>query len=184
MPITPPQPRAWWHEPVGVHEKIWLVIVVVLALAMFLMMPAWHAFGAQNSPNESYRVAPEQYWQKVTAFSAGDGPGSEKTPAGIKPKGDDVYLGALKFGWVPSQLVLTTGRQYRIHVSSKDVNHGFSIHRNGETAQKANFQVVPGYEYVITMTFDQPGTYDIVCQEYCGIGHHVMVGKFIVERGN
>jgi cytochrome c oxidase subunit 2 len=183
MPLAPPEPRVWWNTPIGWHEKVWLTVVVALGLAMFIMMPVWHVLGAQNSPTETYRVAPERFWEKVDAFTAGDGVLSEKTAAGIRPLGDDVYLGALRFGWMPGQIVLETGRRYRFHLSSRDVNHGFSIHQQGDASRKANFQVVPGYEYVITMTFDQPGVYDIVCQEYCGIGHHVMVSKFIVQGG-
>lgn len=184
MPITPPQARNWWSLPVGRIEKVWLAIVVALGLAMFVTMPVWHAFGAQNSPTETYRVSPDYFWKKVDAFNAADGQMSVRTEQGIKPTGEDVYLGAQRFSWVPNTLVLEAGRTYRLHVSARDVNHGFSIHREGEPSQKANFQVVPGYEYVLTMAFDQPGTYHIVCQEYCGLAHQIMIGKIIVAGGN
>jgi cytochrome c oxidase subunit 2 len=94
-----------------------------------------------------------------------------------------VYLAAMRYSWYPGSLVLQTGVPYKIHLSAKDVNHGFSIHRSGNPSQKANFQVVPGYEYVLEMTFRDAGTYDIVCQEYCGIGHQAMIGKFVVKKG-
>ena len=29
--------------------------------------------------------------------------------------------------------------------------------------------------------FDEPGEHLLVCHEYCGIGHHTMAGRFIVE---
>lgn len=183
MPVKPPEARDWWSVPIGSQEKAWLSIVVVLGIGMFFMMIAWHAFGSQNSPTETYRVNPEAFWQKVTEFNTAAGTLSERVATGVKPKGDDVYLGAMRYAWLPNAVVLEQGKKYRIHASSKDVNHGFSIHKNGEPSQKANFQVVPGYEYVLTMTFTEPGVYDIVCQEYCGIGHQVMVGKFIVEGG-
>jgi cytochrome c oxidase subunit 2 len=182
MPLVAPEARVWWNLPIGWHEKLWLTVTVAVGLMMFIMMPVWHVLGAQNSPTETYRVTPADYWQKVEAFATG-GALSEQTSEGIRPLGQDVYLGALRFGWLPNQIVLETGRPYRLHVSSRDVNHGFSIHHQGEAGRKANFQVVPGYEYVLTMTFDQPGTYNLVCQEYCGLGHHVMVGKFVVQKG-
>lgn len=181
MPITPPQVENWWSLPIGREERVWLSIVVVLGLGLFIMIPAWHVFGAQNSPTETYRISTSQYWDKVSAFNAGDGTLSVKTDAGIKPTGEDAYVGAVRFGWLPNPLVLEAGKQYRIHLSSKDVNHGYSLHREGAAAQKVNFQVVPGYEHVLTMTFDEPGTYNVICQEYCGLGHQVMVGKVIVE---
>jgi cytochrome c oxidase subunit 2 len=36
---------------------------------------------------------------------------------------------------------------------------------------------------VLTITPDQTGQFGIVCNEYCGIGHHQMTGKiYVVER--
>jgi cytochrome c oxidase subunit 2 len=44
-------------------------------------------------------------------------------------------------------------------------------------------QVHPGYEHVLTVTPDTSGEYSIVCNEYCGLGHHSMLGKiFVVDR--
>ena len=43
-----------------------------------------------------------------------------------------------------------------------------------------NFQVVPGYDYALRMTPDKSGDFRIVCNEFCGIGHHTMVGRIIV----
>ena len=34
-----------------------------------------------------------------------------------------------------------------------------------------------------TMTFPEPGEYLIVCNEYCGISHHLMQARLIVEGG-
>jgi cytochrome c oxidase subunit 2 len=33
----------------------------------------------------------------------------------------------------------------------------------------------------LTIKPQSPGTYPIVCNEFCGIGHQSMVGKIIVE---
>jgi cytochrome c oxidase subunit 2 len=33
----------------------------------------------------------------------------------------------------------------------------------------------------VVYTFDEPGEHLIICHEYCGIGHHNMWGKVIVE---
>jgi len=40
--------------------------------------------------------------------------------------------------------------------------------------------VFPGSEWVIPMTFDEPGTYHVVCNEFCGQGHRTMHGRFTV----
>ena len=44
-----------------------------------------------------------------------------------------------------------------------------------------NFEVAPGYEMVVTLTPDKAGEYTVVCNEYCGIGHHTMLGKIYVK---
>ena len=33
----------------------------------------------------------------------------------------------------------------------------------------------------MTVTPNQSGTYSVVCNEYCGIGHHTMVGRIHVN---
>jgi cytochrome c oxidase subunit 2 len=59
-----------------------------------------------------------------------------------------------------------------------DWQHGFSL-----LPVNINIQVHPGYEHVITITPDQTGEYGIVCNEFCGIGHHRMTGRiFVVDR--
>ena len=58
-----------------------------------------------------------------------------------------------------------------------DWQHGFSLQ-----PVNINLQIVPGYEMVVTMTPDQAGDYAIVCNEYCGIGHHAMLGKIYVKE--
>jgi cytochrome c oxidase subunit 2 len=35
---------------------------------------------------------------------------------------------------------------------------------------------------VITFTPDSSGEFTIVCNEYCGIGHHTMLGKIFVVK--
>ena len=44
-----------------------------------------------------------------------------------------------------------------------------------------NIQMVPGFEHVITVTPNQSGAYSLVCNEYCGIGHHRMVSRLYVK---
>jgi cytochrome c oxidase subunit II len=42
-------------------------------------------------------------------------------------------------------------------------------------------QILPGYETVFTLKPTTTGSFGIVCNEYCGIGHHQMLGKLIVK---
>jgi cytochrome c oxidase subunit 2 len=44
-----------------------------------------------------------------------------------------------------------------------------------------NLTVAPGYVSEATATFREPGEYLVVCNEYCGLGHHNMQGTIVVE---
>lgn len=45
-----------------------------------------------------------------------------------------------------------------------------------------NMMVLPGQVSNLKTTFDKPGTYNVICHEYCGIGHHTMYGQIVVEE--
>ncbi len=44
-----------------------------------------------------------------------------------------------------------------------------------------NFQVVPGYDYGLRIKPTEAGDFRIICNEFCGVGHHLMLGRVIVE---
>jgi cytochrome c oxidase subunit 2 len=103
--------------------------------------------------------------------------GDTGLPVVHPPAGSDVYLVARTFEWWPV-LELEKGQSYRLHLSSTDYQHGFSLQ-----PVNINVQVHPGYDLVMTITPDETGTFGIVCNEYCGIGHHVMTGRIhVVEK--
>jgi cytochrome c oxidase subunit 2 len=75
-------------------------------------------------------------------------------------------------------LELEKGQTYRLHLSSIDLQHGFSLQ-----PLNINVQVHPGYESVMTITPTTGGEFGIVCNEYCGLGHHTMTGRiYVVDR--
>ena len=76
--------------------------------------------------------------------------------------------------WWPI-LELEKGVSYRIHLSSIDWQHGFSLQPTN-----INIQVHPGYEHVLTLTPTDTGEFGIICNEFCGFGHHMMTGKIYV----
>ena len=44
-------------------------------------------------------------------------------------------------------------------------------------------QAVPDHVSHIVYTFKEPGRYQVVCLEFCGVNHHNMLGSFQVEEG-
>jgi len=61
------------------------------------------------------------------------------------------------------------------YVTSPDVTHGFQL-----VGTNVNTMVIPGQISEITVEFDEPGQYGLICHEYCGPGHETMAGEVIV----
>lgn len=175
MSIYPPA-ADWFRAPSG-GERTWIGLSMTWCLVMFMMMPYWHFRGKQNSTGEAYRVTPEAFSDRVDKFVENNQVGELKgLPVVQASPGSDIYLKAQMFMFYPV-LKLKKGQEYRLHVSSMDVQHGFSLQ-----PMNMNFQVLPGYDHVLTITPTQAGDYTIVCNEFCGAGHHFMTGKIIVEE--
>ena len=178
MAIHPPSERVWWNLPIARTELIWIIVAFLWGLVMFFMMIYWHGYGKQNLSNEAYRIAPEQFNTKVQAMVEKY---KVREEAGIPvvrpPAGSEVYMLARLWQWYPI-LEFEKNQSYRLHLSSLDWQHGFSLQ-----PVNINLQVHPGYEMVITVQPDKSGTYGVVCNEYCGLGHHQMVGRiYVVDK--
>ena len=167
--------RIWW-KPLGRMEKTWLTVAFVWCVFLTVMMPLWYFMGKQNVPTETYRVTKEQYTAKVNEMVAAYQVGEENgIPVVAPPAGADVYLRASTWQWYPI-LQLEKGQTYRLHITSMDLEHGFSLQ-----PVNINLQILPGYDYVATIQPTSTGEFTIVCNEYCFVGHHTMVGKIIVK---
>jgi cytochrome c oxidase subunit 2 len=178
MAIHPPGERLWWKHPIDRVELIWILVAFVWGLVMFFMMIWWHATGEQNLSTETYRTTPNAFYAKVEgSIAEWQVRELNGVPVVKPPAGADVYLIGRMWLWYPV-LELERGQSYRLHLSSLDLQHGFSLQ-----PININVQVHPGYEHVLTVTPDRSGEYSIVCNEYCGLGHHSMLGKiFVVDR--
>jgi cytochrome c oxidase subunit 2 len=84
-----------------------------------------------------------------------------------------------QWDWQLTPDKLVAGEPVEFHVTSKDVNHGFAIYDPGMRIV-AQTQAMPGYDNVLRHTFTEPGTYHILCLEYCGLAHHDMKADFTV----
>lgn len=65
-------------------------------------------------------------------------------------------------------------------VTSLDATHGFAVY-NPKGAVMAQTQAMPGYVNRLRIRFDEPGTYAVLCLEYCGIAHHIMRSAIVVN---
>ena len=176
--ILPPAERLWWKHPLDRVEGTWIAIALIWCLTMFAMMVGWHIYGSQNLSTETYKTTPELYSKKAQAMVEKYTVRTETAdniPVVAPPAGSDVYLTARLWNFWPI-LELEKDKPYRLHLTSMDYNHGFSLQ-----PVNINIQVVPGYEHVVKITPNKSGTYSIVCNEFCGINHHTMVSRIYVK---
>ena len=177
MALTSPETRVWWNEKVGRAELTWIAIAFLWGLFMFGMMVWWHLEGNQNLSNEVYRIDPAVYEAKVEAFADEFTVGEvEGIPVVKAPPGSDIYMLSRLWEWWPI-LELKKGETYRLHLSSLDWQHGFSLQ-----PINMNIQVHPGLDHVVTLTPTEVGEYGVICNEFCGLGHHQMVGRINVTE--
>lgn len=165
-------PRGRWWSPMGPDERLWVTVTVVWALSMFVMMQLiWPRIGDVQTTIRSYRVDPAEYARLTEAFIAAHQVGDAGGNPVVEPEpGGDVYIQAARFQFRPN-VRLRAGETYTFHLSSVDVQHGFSLQPDN-----VNFQVLPGYVTQIDLTPREAGTYTLLCNEYCGTGHHLMLG--------
>lgn len=85
--------------------------------------------------------------------------------------------------WTLSQDEARVGQPVVFNVTSEDVNHGFAIY-DEDMQLVAQTQAMPGYRNRLMHVFERPGTYRILCLEYCGVAHHDMDAEFRVLDDN
>lgn len=95
----------------------------------------------------------------------------------LTDEGAEVVMLTQMYSFLPGEVRVPRGKPVRFRVTSPDVLHGFQI-----VGTNANMMISPGYISQFTMTFPWAGEYLIVCNEFCGLGHHLMQGKLIVEE--
>jgi cytochrome c oxidase subunit 2 len=168
-------PTGVWWKPVHKNEKIWIWLAFGWCMVLFAMMPLWHLFGGQNPAGIRHRVDPADFRDRTDEFIETYQVGTENgIPVVEPPPGSHVYLLGQMWQWRPV-LRLQEGAEYTLHLSSVDVNHGFNLY-----PFNVNFQVVPGYDYGLEIVPTQAGEFGVVCNEFCGYGHHLMVGRVYV----
>ena len=151
---------------VDLYERIWMIGVGVM-LALFFSVIAWESAAMGRMPPSHVETIDPRTVMSDPRFA----------PQGVRVAPDGsvhLHVVGLTFTWLPSEVTLPAGRPVTFHITSIDVTHGFEIVRTN-----AQSMVIPGYISQFTTTFD-PGDYLVVCNEYCGVGHHTMFGKLHV----
>jgi len=90
-----------------------------------------------------------------------------------------VEVQAQQFAWLLPGKPIQAGRQVEFRLTSTDVNHSFAVYTAGGKLL-FQVQVMPGKTQDYVYTFRRPGTYHVLCLEYCGVGHTQMQSQFEV----
>ncbi len=88
----------------------------------------------------------------------------------------DAIITAQAWAFIPTVIEVPVGSKVNFKIGSVDVVHGMIVH-----GTDVNLTIVPGQISEATATFDEAGEFLFVCSEYCGILHHNMAGRVIVN---
>jgi len=154
---------------VDLYEKIWMGVAA--ALIVIFLAAIVVAAGA-------YAIHPPSHVETIDPTTVLEDPEFGNPGVAIQPDGSVVVtLVAEMFFFDPDPIEVPAGRPVTFRLTSPDVIHGFEI-----VGTNANTMVIPGYVSEFTMSFAEPGEHLVVCNEYCGLLHHNMVGKLIVQE--
>jgi len=99
------------------------------------------------------------------------------------PKADVVIRAtAHQWRWEIDRDTVQPGQLVEFELTSRDVNHGFAIYKD-KHHMVAQAQAMPGYVNKLQVRFTEPGEYEVLCLEYCGLAHHAMRTVIKVHAG-
>ena len=155
-----------FHKAAERHERVWvflaMALLTLLLLGTLFLVALDYGVVART---EGFRRDP------VPALGTASG---ELVRTG--PNAYSVSLLAHLWAWTPGPLHVPQGAAITFVVTSADVLHGFEV--QGTTI---NLTAIPGISGSVTYTFGHAGTYNIICNEYCGIEHQAMIGTIVVD---
>jgi cytochrome c oxidase subunit 2 len=153
------------------YELAWILPSVAIPAAMLVALVVT-AFGAGiQVPGVAGRVDPT----RLAETPPFDAPGVVE----VSPGRYEVRLVAGIWFFAPNEIRVPAGSTVDFVATSRDVIHGLALH-----AANVNLMLLPGRIARATARFTRPGEHLFVCHEYCGIAHHTMFGKVIVEAAS
>ncbi len=171
------------YQPESKRLEFWLIVVTTIGIAAMLApgLVVYNDF--IRVPKEAYELeVVAQQWQWAFRFPGQDGKLGKSdirfvdfaNPLGVDPKDpagqDDVLI-------KNNEVRLPLDRPVKVLLRSKDVLHNFYIPQI-----RSKMDMVPGMVSYFWFTPTKTGTYEVLCAEFCGVGHYNMRGHMIVEE--
>src|SRR5262245_49175308 len=171
----------------GPMEQSIAVFVSALLGALLLVVFAGVARSAHSTASpevvatSAARWRKSVFWALVLVFVPVIGYSLTKMPYAKSVAGPDVVVQATgqQWAWTITPDTVPAGKTVEIRVTGGDVNHGFALYDSNNRIVTQT-QAMPGFTNVIRHTFAAPGTYRVLCLEYCGLGHHTMSAQLVV----
>lgn len=89
----------------------------------------------------------------------------------------EINITAKKYEFTPNVITVKKGEPVKLVITATDRDHGFKL-----AAFKINQHLKKGEPATIEFTADKAGEFPFQCSVICGMGHHRMKGKLIVEK--
>ena len=170
------------YEPENNRLEWWLTVLTTLGVAALLApgLVAWSQF-ITVPEGASELEAVGQQWQWSFRLPGKDGVlgtteiknMSDENPFGMNPNDpngqDDVLI-------EDSEVHIPIDVPLKVLLRSKDVLHDFYVPQF-----RAKMDIVPGMITYFWFTPIRTGTFDLMCFELCGVGHHEMRGLVVVD---
>lgn len=170
------------YEPENKKLETWLTVITTIGVALMLA-PGLFVWGQVVTPPEDAAEVEVvgQQWHWSFRYPGDDGEFgqveqsliSRENPFGVMPDDpagqDDILVAS-------SILHLPVDKPVKFLLRSKDVLHDFAV-----AEFRLKMDLVPGMVTYFWLTPTEEGEYDILCEELCGIGHHTMQGRVVVE---
>lgn len=175
------------------QESVWqisLVLMGLLAFAFAFVHANSHRREQEYAPlqKRAYRLRTRLFWALVLTLGPAmiynliDLPyGAARAGMGAESGLQVVDAVGYQWRWELSRNQLAAGQPVEFRITAADVNHGFGIY-DTQMRLVAQAQAMPGYVNKLRHTFNQEGTYRILCMEYCGVAHHNMIAEIQVAN--
>jgi len=174
----------YWHE--NRRLEIGWTVATAVVMATFILMgyQIWAALHTPAAAAAGGKTAVVEVWGRqfywVARYPGPDGQfgavdrqfeDSQNNPLGIDPNDpagkDDIVIDGSK-----EPIPLPAGYKVTVRLRSKDVIHSFFVPH-----LRVKLDAVPGQVNELYIDATQPGRYEIVCAELCGVGHFQMRGE-------
>lgn len=175
--------RAAAYEPENRKMEIWLTVLTSIGVAVMLApgLFVWNQFVTVPDDATEFEALGQQ-WLWSYRLPGKDGKLgtsdaryiSGDNPFGLNPDDPNGRDDILIFG---DDLHLPINKPVKVLLRSIDVLHNFYV-----PEFRAKMDLVPGAVTYYWFTPTRTGTFDALCFELCGVGHHAMRSRVIVDE--